>query len=112
VSAQNTPKLPIVENNALSGELSDYAPIALPEGATSIAITCPGFIPAVTLWTTDGTKWTRTADPGWMALGGATYNLPTDVAFTHYAVNFKNSNSSNLEPDTDTSGFSITVHSK
>jgi hypothetical protein len=109
ISVKNTPKLPIAKDSASTGELTDYAPIALPEEATAITIVCPEFIPAVTLWTTDGEHWTRTVDPGWMALGGGTYFLPTDAEYTHYAVNFKNSNSSAIDPDTDTSGISITI---
>lgn len=109
LSSLNAPKLKCEVSGTLTGEMTDYAPIALPEGATAITIECEGFIPAVTLWTTDGETWTRTADPGWMSLNGGTYSLPSDVEYTHYAVNFKNSSGSNMFTDPDTSGISIVV---
>ena len=109
VSEQNTPKLPFENNGTLIGEMSNYAPIALPDGAASITIVCPGLVPAVTLWTTDGEKWTRTADPGWMTVGGGTYVLPTSGEYTHYAVNFKKPDDGEITQDTDISGISIVV---
>lgn len=109
VSEWNTPKLPFEINGVLTGEVSNYAPIALPDGAASITIVCPGFVSAVTLWTTDGETWTRTGDPGWMSEGGGTYILPANVNYTHYAVSFKKPDESEITQDTDISGISITV---
>lgn len=89
VSEQNTPKLPESYNAVLTGKVSNYAPIKVPDGAKSITIVCPELKPAVLLWTTDGTKWTRTVDSGYMTTGGATYTLPENAEYTHYAINFK-----------------------
>lgn len=109
VSAVNAPKLPLVYNKALTGEISDYAPIALPDGAVSITVVCPGFLPGIALWITDGDKWTRTFDPGLMSNGGGTYTLPTDGEYTHYTVNFRRPDNADIPVDTNLSGISIVV---
>lgn len=109
VSEQNTPKFPAASNTTLTGELSNYAPIKLPDGAKSITIVCPGLNAAVGLMATDGTNWMRIVDSGWLKEGGATYTLPLDAEYTHYYVNFKKVDYTDIEPDFDISGISIVV---
>ena len=107
VNNKNAPKFPVEYGGSLTGDTSNYAPIKIPDGSTRLVVTCPGFVPGIGLWNTDGNRWTRIVDAGWGTLNGMTYTLPTGD-YTHYTVNFKKSDSSAIASDTDTSGISIT----
>lgn len=112
LSSQYSPKLPYrnAMNDALTGEISEYAPIKLPKGAISIEVACPGLVPALALWTTNGEIWEKTVDSGWLTTDGCKYVLPTNAEYTHFMVNFKNPNGS-ITQDTDVSRISIVVNS-
>lgn len=82
---------------------NDKYPIPIPDGASSVTITCAGFIPGIQILQ----NGTRIADPGWTVLGGTTHDLTQYDGATHIAVNFKSEPEDIIPTDIDTSGFSI-----
>ena len=95
---------PISDTNSLCAEEVYF--IAIPADATKITVICPDFIPALQYFNYENDAYTRVADPGWTTLGGLEDSF-TAGAYSHVAINFKNSSNTTIPADTDTSGFSI-----
>lgn len=95
---------PISDINSLCAEEVYF--IAIPADATKITVICPDFIPALQYFNYENDAYTRVADPGWTTLGGLEDSF-TAGAYSHVAINFKNSGNTTIPADTDTSGFSI-----
>lgn len=80
--------------------------IAIPTDATKITVICPDFIPGLQYYNYENNAYTKVADPGWITPGGLEYSFEAG-AYSHVAINFKNSSNTTIPTDTDTSGFSI-----
>jgi len=81
-------------------------PFAVPEGATKMTVTCPGYRCSIMSLNYENDAYTQVASTGWQELDEGTCSF-TKAAITHVIVNFANSDWSNIPADTDTSGFSI-----
>ncbi len=86
-----------------------YYPIKIPDGATSITVSCPGLYWGVHTKEvgTDG-SFVNYGDPGWQTLGGSKYNFI--VGKTHFRLSFKKEDESPFGADYDTSGITISFN--
>jgi hypothetical protein len=95
---------PLVDvNDFCSG---DVYFIEIPAEATKVVVTSPGFIYGIALLTYANDAFTRDVDSGWQTLNGGEYSFEAG-AYSHVAINYKNSSNTTIPTDTDTSGFSI-----
>lgn len=83
-------------------------PIAVPEEATKVIITCEGYTPGLMLMNYDtlSSYYVKVKDGGWQTANSTTYDL-TAYPCEYIAINFKNSSNSTITSDVDTSGITI-----
>lgn len=88
-------------------DLGDLYLLAVPETASVLNVTSPGFIGGPQFFNLADGTYTRTIDAGWQTLDSFSYTI-TPGENQYVAINFKKSDASSFVPgDEDTSGFAV-----
>lgn len=81
--------------------------LEIPDDATSIVITCDGYIPGLMIMDYDAetSYYKPVADSGWLTANSATYSLSSGGKYV--VINFKNLSNTAIDSTADTSGIIV-----